>query len=146
MYKEWFLDYASYVILERAVPALEDGLKPVHRNIVTGVPQFVTVSYDLISWTPYIEQMNLILEHFSDQHNRYWGDNTSYKFLCTITGGLSDSVEISANTERIIKSNLSISLDGYLLPEIISNVINKKRFHVKHTLTKRKLIFSEIIE
>lgn len=33
MYKEWFLDYASYVILERAVPALEDGFKPVQRRI-----------------------------------------------------------------------------------------------------------------
>ena len=33
MYKEWFLDYASYVILERAVPALADGLKPVHCSI-----------------------------------------------------------------------------------------------------------------
>lgn len=29
MYKNWFLDYASYVILERAVPSIEDGLKPV---------------------------------------------------------------------------------------------------------------------
>ncbi|MCB0430951.1 MAG: DNA gyrase/topoisomerase IV subunit A [Flavobacteriales bacterium] len=34
MYKEWFLDYASYVILERAVPAIEDGLKPVQRRIL----------------------------------------------------------------------------------------------------------------
>ncbi len=34
MYKEWFLDYASYVILERAVPALLDGLKPVQRRIM----------------------------------------------------------------------------------------------------------------
>ena len=34
MYKEWFLDYASYVILERAVPALLDGLKPVQRRIL----------------------------------------------------------------------------------------------------------------
>ncbi|MCT4665203.1 MAG: DNA gyrase/topoisomerase IV subunit A [Flavobacteriales bacterium] len=33
-FKDWFLDYASYVILERAVPALEDGLKPVHRRIL----------------------------------------------------------------------------------------------------------------
>ena len=33
-YKTWFLDYASYVILERAVPALEDGLKPVQRRIL----------------------------------------------------------------------------------------------------------------
>ena len=34
MYREWFLDYASYVILERAVPHLNDGLKPVQRRIL----------------------------------------------------------------------------------------------------------------
>ncbi|MCX6186700.1 MAG: DNA gyrase/topoisomerase IV subunit A, partial [Bacteroidetes bacterium] len=34
LYENWFLDYASYVILERAVPALEDGLKPVQRRIL----------------------------------------------------------------------------------------------------------------
>jgi len=34
MYQDWFLDYASYVILERAVPAVEDGLKPVQRRIL----------------------------------------------------------------------------------------------------------------
>src|SRR6266568_2509048 len=34
LYENWFLDYASYVILERAVPAVEDGLKPVQRRIL----------------------------------------------------------------------------------------------------------------
>ena len=34
MYRDWFLDYASYVILERAVPAIEDGFKPVQRRIM----------------------------------------------------------------------------------------------------------------
>lgn len=34
MYKDWFLDYASYVILERAVPHVDDGLKPVQRRIL----------------------------------------------------------------------------------------------------------------
>ena len=34
MYKDWFIDYASYVILERAVPAIEDGFKPVQRRIL----------------------------------------------------------------------------------------------------------------
>jgi len=34
MYKDWFLDYASYVILERAVPHVYDGLKPVQRRIL----------------------------------------------------------------------------------------------------------------
>lgn len=39
MYKEYFLDYASYVILERAVPSLEDGLKPVQRRILHALKQ-----------------------------------------------------------------------------------------------------------
>ena len=34
LYEDWFLDYASYVILERAVPRHEDGLKPVQRRIL----------------------------------------------------------------------------------------------------------------
>ena len=34
MYKDWFLDYASYVILERAIPKVDDGLKPVQRRIL----------------------------------------------------------------------------------------------------------------
>ena len=39
MFKDWFLDYASYVILERAVPHVLDGLKPVHRRILHAMKQ-----------------------------------------------------------------------------------------------------------
>src|SRR4030067_492966 len=39
MYSNWFLEYASYVILERAVPALLDGLKPVQRRILHSMKQ-----------------------------------------------------------------------------------------------------------
>ncbi len=34
MYKQWYLEYASYVILDRAVPSVQDGLKPVQRRIL----------------------------------------------------------------------------------------------------------------
>ena len=34
LYQDWFLDYASYVILERAIPSIDDGLKPVQRRIL----------------------------------------------------------------------------------------------------------------
>ena len=39
MYKDWFLEYASYVILERAVPAIEDGFKPVQRRIMHSIKE-----------------------------------------------------------------------------------------------------------
>ena len=119
------------------------NLSPVHSNIVTGIPQFVNVTYEFIGWTQYIEQMNFILEHFADQHNRYWGDNTSYKFLCTVDGGLNDAIEMASNSERTVRANFALTLRGYLLPEVISNIINKKRFNASKNNTKRKLVFSE---
>ena len=49
MYKNWFLDYASYVILERAVPALADGLKPVQRRILHSLKELDDGRYNKVA-------------------------------------------------------------------------------------------------
>ena len=49
MYKEWFLDYASYVILERAVPHLNDGLKPVQRRILHSMKEMDDGRYNKVA-------------------------------------------------------------------------------------------------
>jgi topoisomerase IV subunit A len=49
MYREWFLDYASYVILERAVPALQDGLKPVQRRILHSMKEMDDGRYNKVA-------------------------------------------------------------------------------------------------
>ncbi|WP_298480039.1 DNA gyrase/topoisomerase IV subunit A [uncultured Maribacter sp.] len=49
MYKEWFLDYASYVILERAVPAIEDGFKPVQRRILHSLKELDDGRYNKVA-------------------------------------------------------------------------------------------------
>ncbi len=49
MYQDWFLDYASYVILERAVPALEDGLKPVQRRILHSLKELDDGRYNKVA-------------------------------------------------------------------------------------------------
>lgn len=49
MYKDWFLDYASYVILERAVPAIEDGLKPVQRRILHAMKELDDGRYNKVA-------------------------------------------------------------------------------------------------
>ncbi len=48
-YKHWFLDYASYVILERAVPAIEDGLKPVQRRILHAMKEMDDGRYNKVA-------------------------------------------------------------------------------------------------
>jgi topoisomerase-4 subunit A len=48
-YKNWFLDYASYVILERAVPAIEDGMKPVQRRILHAMKEMDDGRYNKVA-------------------------------------------------------------------------------------------------
>jgi topoisomerase-4 subunit A len=49
MYQNWFLDYASYVILERAVPHLGDGLKPVQRRILHSMKRMDDGRYNKVA-------------------------------------------------------------------------------------------------
>jgi len=49
MYREWFLDYASYVILERAVPAIDDGFKPVQRRIMQSMKDLDDGRYNKVA-------------------------------------------------------------------------------------------------
>jgi topoisomerase-4 subunit A len=49
MYKDWFLDYASYVILERAVPAIEDGFKPVQRRVMHSLKELDDGRYNKVA-------------------------------------------------------------------------------------------------
>jgi topoisomerase-4 subunit A len=49
MYENWFLDYASYVILERAVPYIEDGLKPVQRRILHSMKELDDGRYNKVA-------------------------------------------------------------------------------------------------
>lgn len=49
MYKDWFLDYASYVILERAVPAIDDGFKPVQRRIMHSLKEMDDGRYNKVA-------------------------------------------------------------------------------------------------
>ncbi len=49
MYEDWFLDYASYVILERAVPDIRDGLKPVHRRILHAMREMDDGRYNKVA-------------------------------------------------------------------------------------------------
>ncbi|MBR7133983.1 MAG: hypothetical protein IKC85_00270, partial [Bacteroidaceae bacterium] len=49
MYRNWFLDYASYVILERAVPHLNDGLKPVQRRILHAMKELDDGRYNIVA-------------------------------------------------------------------------------------------------
>ena len=125
---------------------IEQGITPVREQIVTATPQYVNTNYQFSVATSYITQMNTIVETFVQQHKTYWGDNTSYRFLCTVEGGMEDATELEVNGERIIKTNFNVMLRGYLIPQVVASAIEQKKFTTHKTLTKSKISFSEKIE
>ncbi len=96
MYRDWFLDYASYVILERAVPAIEDGFKPVQRRILHSMKELDDGRYNKVAnivghtmqYHPHgdasiadamvqIGQKDLLIDTQGNWGNIYTGDNAA---------------------------------------------------------------------
>ena len=78
-------------------------------------PDYVTLNYDFIIWTSYIEQMNKIVEKVIYSDGAYWGDPKKLRFRSKIES-FEDVTEIS-DVERLVRTNFSVTLRGYLLPK-----------------------------
>ena len=125
---------------------VQQGVKPVQEQLITTVPQYVNANYSFMTATAYITQMNSIVETFIQQSGTYWGDNTSYRFLCNVDGSISDATEMEVNGERIVKAEFSVQLKGYLLPETLSNIVSNNKFNIRKQLTASRVVFSEKID
>lgn len=124
--------------------SIKTGEKPVYETITTGMPDFIICSYSVMLFSAYIDQMNNISQLFLEHLQTYFGDNENYKFLCTLDGSISDTTEMAVDSERIIKNELSISLNGYVLPEYTNRVLGQLPQMTKN-LTPRKITVKEKI-
>ena len=100
------------------------------------VPDYVTVSYDFIIWTSYIEQMNKIIERVMYSDGAYWGEPDKMRFRSSVDS-ITDASEIS-DGERLVRSNFSVTLKGYLLPKANFD----HRSTTQKYLSPKKVVFS----
>ena len=106
-------------------------------NVV--MPDYVTLNYEFTIWTTYIEQMNKIVERINYTDNSYWGEPGKMRFRSKIDS-FSDASEMDTQ-ERIIKTNFSVQLYGYIIPEEFNNMITTKK-----QLTPKKVIINMDVE
>jgi hypothetical protein len=102
--------------------AVQQGKKPVEKRVVTGMPDFVDLNYNIVMSTAFIQQMNTLQELFLEHLETYFGDTTNYKFLSSLDGAISDASTYEVGDERIIKSEFGITIKGYVIPAFTSNV------------------------
>ena len=122
--------------------AVQTGRQPVNETITTGMPDFVNCTYQIIMMTNYIEQMNNLTELFIEYENTYFGDEYSYKFLSALEGSFSDATEMTVEGERIIRTDFSMMLKGYVIPQFTNTIVTGKTSEIIRNISPNRVVFS----
>ena len=115
------------------------GITPNKEHYSVVMPDYVTLNYEFIIWTSYIEQMNKIVEKINYTNNAYWGEPGKMRFRSRIES-FSDASEMDAQ-ERLIRTNFSVEMYGYIIPEEFNNYMTTKKY-----ITPKKIIINMDVE
>jgi len=97
---------------------LLNGIKPEQTYYASVVPDYLTVTYDCIIFTYYVDQLNKIIEAVQYASDAYWGDPERFKFRAHIDS-FPVTTELTENNERSVRSAFTIKLFGYIVPDVV---------------------------
>jgi len=106
----------------------------------TASPDYYELTYRVLVWTEYMEQMNTIIENISFESDEFWGEANEYKFR-TIIKSFETLSELPNTSDRIVRTQFDMTVHGYLLPDSQLDAgrnrvpITKKRYGVKKVVT-----------
>ena len=118
--------------------SVQQQLTPGREYYNVAMPDYVTLSYEFIIWTSYIDQMNKIVEKINYSDGAYWGEPGKMRFRTRIES-FSDASEIDG--ERLIKTTFSVNLYGYILPETFNNYNTTQKY-----LAPKKIVLRENVD
>jgi hypothetical protein len=115
--------YSSFDVLNKNFPEKQ--------FYATVVPDYVSLNYDVIISTYFVEQNNKIIEAMNYASDAYWGDPERFKFRARIDS-FATNTEVPLGAERIVKTNFSIKLHGYIVPDTyLRDISAVKKFQEK---------------
>ncbi len=91
-------------------------------NII--VPDFVSISYDCIIWTDYVEHMNKLIESINYASDSYWGDPEKFKFKALISD-YAITTDTPQGADRMVRAAFTISLNGYMIPDALNKELSQ---------------------
>lgn len=113
---------------------VQNNIKPVKQYYATVVPDYVTLTYNCVVFTYYMDQLNKVVEAIQYASDAYWGDPSRFKFRAMIDS-FTTNIEMAEGQERIAKSEFTIRLNGYIIPDVLQKDANSiKKFYSKSNL------------
>jgi len=119
---------------------LNSEFKKRYETYDVKMPDYVTVSYEVMVWTNFTEHNNKIIEQFQYFTDRYWGEDDKYKFRVMIDN-FDNQQEVGAGTERIIRTTFTMTVNAYLLPKRADNVpTTQKGFTIRKVVVTNEVL------
>lgn len=120
--------YSNFNVLSNRSPEKE--------YVAVATPDYVTVEYECVVWTHYMEQMDKVVEALNFASRAYWGDPNRFLFHSSIET-FTDATQYEQGEDRAVKTNFSVTLNGYLIPD----TINKKMANATKYYGVSKVVF-----
>ena len=122
--------YDNFSVLQNRKPQTE-----FHRIVV---PDFIKLTYTATIWCDFISQMNGLVESINYSSDTYWGNPEKFKFNAQINN-FGNITEINQGDNRIVKTNFTIDLQGYLVPKSINKELARQP---QKSFSKSTVIFN----
>jgi hypothetical protein len=103
--------YSNFNVLNSRVPE--------KKYVVTATPDYVTIEYQCILWTNFVEQMDKLVESLNFASRSYWGDQNRFQFYSSIES-FDDSINYNVGENRVVRTNFNMTLNGYLIPDSLN--------------------------
>lgn len=127
--------YDKFSILTNRIPS--------EQYYVSTVPDYLTLTYNCVIFTNFVEQNNKIVEAIEFASDSYWGDPNRFKFRASIDS-FATTINIENGADRAAKSTFNIKVNGYIIPD----TINKDLATVRSKFyTKSQVVFDmEVVD
>lgn len=98
---------------------------PLKRYINTVMADYVDITYEVVVWTDFVEQMNEIVEAILYTEGSFWGEKDRFKFRAKIDS-FANTTDALQDSERIVRTNFTITLFGYIVPDVTAKHLSEK--------------------
>ena len=110
--------------------------KPEKEYIAAFPPDYVTITYECIVFTNFVEQMDKLIEAINFASNSYWGDPNKFQFKTRIDT-YNNQIVLESGSDRTIKTTFNMILNGYLVPDSI----NRELATINRTFAATQIVF-----
>jgi hypothetical protein len=116
---------------------LNKSMAPIHQIYSVTLPDHVTITYQFLAQTEFVEQMNTIIQKINFAAEEYWGDPKRFRFRVYISD-YSLTTENQNDKDRLIKSEFSATVQAYLLEDSFE----QRQLTTKKSFTPRRIVFN----